>query len=153
MSKHTAFNAAAAAGRVLMSIIFLLSGFQKLTKFSGTAVYMASQGLPVPDLAALVAIVVECIGGLFVLVGFQTRVVGLVLAVWCIATALVAHTNFSDANQMIHFLKNLAMAGGFLQLAAFGGGAWSTDFRLARARRARISLADGRIRHGLHGHQ
>jgi putative oxidoreductase len=116
-----------------MSVIFLLSGFQKLTAFTGTAAYMASRGLPMPDLAALVAIVVECVGGLLVLVGYQTRVVGLVLAGWCIATALVAHTNFSDANQMIHFLKNLAMAGGFLQLLAFGGGAWSADFRSVRA--------------------
>ncbi len=78
---HAAPNAAAAAGRVLMSIIFLLSGFQKLARFSGTAAYMASQGLPAPDLAALVAIVVECIGGLLVLIGYRTRVVGLVLAV------------------------------------------------------------------------
>jgi putative oxidoreductase len=129
---HAAPNAAAAAGRVLMSIIFLLSGFQKLGGFSGTAAYMASEGLPAPDLAALVAIVVECVGGLLVLIGYRTRVVGLVLAVWCIATALIAHTNFADPNQMVHFLKNLAMAGGFLQLAAFGGGAWSIDFRSVR---------------------
>jgi putative oxidoreductase len=130
---HAASNAAAATGRVLMSIIFLLSGFQKLGGFSGTAAYMASEGLPAPDLAALVAIVVECIGGLLVLLGYRTRVVGLVLAVWCIVTALIAHTNFADPNQMVHFLKNLAMAGGFLQLAAFGGGAWSIDFRSVRA--------------------
>jgi len=130
---HAAPNAAAAAGRAMMSIIFLLSGFQKLTAFSGTAAYMAGQGLPAPDLAALVAIVVECIGGLLVLIGYRTRVVGLVLAVWCIATALIAHTNFADPNQMVHFLKNLAMAGGFLQLAAFGGGTWSIDFRSVRA--------------------
>jgi putative oxidoreductase len=129
---HAAPNAAAAAGRVLMSIIFLLSGFQKLSGFSGTAAYMASEGLPAPELAALVAIVVECIGGLLVLIGYRTRVVGLVLAVWCIATALIAHNNFADPNQVVHFLKNLAMAGGFLQLAAFGGGAWSIDFRSVR---------------------
>jgi putative oxidoreductase len=132
MSTPTATNVAAAVGRVLMSVIFLLSGFQKLTEFSGTAGYMASRGLPVPDLAALVAIVVECIGGLLVLVGYQTRVAGLVLAIWCIATALVAHTNFGDGNQMIHFLKNLAMAGGFLQLVAFGGGTWTIDPRSVR---------------------
>jgi putative oxidoreductase len=132
MSNHTATNAAAAVGRVLMSVIFLLSGFQKLAEFSGTAAYMASRGLPEPDVAAVVAIVVECIGGLFVLVGYQTRLAGLVLAIWCIATALVAHTNFGDGNQMIHFLKNLAMAGGFLQLLAFGGGVWSIDSRSVR---------------------
>jgi len=86
-------SAAAAAGRLLMSIIFLLSGFQKLGGFSGTVAYMASLNLPLPELAAIVAIVVECVGGLLLLVGYQTRAVGLVLAVWCVATALVAHIN------------------------------------------------------------
>jgi uncharacterized membrane protein YphA (DoxX/SURF4 family) len=60
-------------------------------------------------------------------IGYQTRTTALVLAAWSVATALVAHTHFSDPNQMINFLKNLAMAGGFLQLFAFGGGAWSVD--------------------------
>jgi len=73
-------NAAAALGRLLLSVIFLWSGFQKLGAFGGTVAYMASQGLPVPELAALVAIVVECVGGILVLVGYQTRLVGLVMA-------------------------------------------------------------------------
>jgi putative oxidoreductase len=120
-------SAAAAGGRLLMSVIFLLSGFQKLSGFGGTVEYMAGEGLPVPELAATVAIVVECVGGLLVLVGYQTRAVGLVLAVWCVVTALVAHRNFSDPDQEIHFLKNLVMCGGFLQLFAFGGGGWSLD--------------------------
>ena len=72
---------------------------------------MASLGLPVPEVAALVAIGVECVGGLPVLVGYQTRLVGLVMAGWCIATALVAHAHFGDQNQTVHFLKNLAMSG------------------------------------------
>jgi putative oxidoreductase len=110
-----------------MSVILLWSGFRKLTGFSGTVAYMASQNLPAPELAALVAIAVECIGGLLVLAGYRTRVAALILAVWCVATALVAHAHFNDLNQTIHFLKNLAMAGGFLQLLAFGAGAWSVD--------------------------
>ena len=122
-------NAAAALGRLLLSVIFLWSGFQKLGGFDGTVAYMASQGLPVPELAALVAILVECLGGILVLLGYQTRLVGLVMAGWCIATALVAHTHFGDQNQTVHFLKNLAMSGGFLQLVAFGAGAWSLDAR------------------------
>lgn len=122
-------NAAAALGRLLLSVIFLWSGFQKLAAFGGTVGYMASLGLPVPELAALVAIGVECVGGILVLVGYQTRLVGLVMAGWCIATALVAHAHFGDQNQTVHFLKNLAMSGGFLQLVAFGAGAWSLDAR------------------------
>jgi putative oxidoreductase len=122
-------DAAAALGRILLSVIFLLGGFQKLAGFSGTAAYMGSMGLPFPELAAIVAIVVECAGSILLVIGYQTRLVGLVLALWCIATALVAHTQFADQNQMIHFLKNVAMAGGFLQVAAFGAGAWSLDAR------------------------
>ena len=75
-------NAAAALGRLLLSVIFLWSGFQKLAAFGGTVGYMASLGLPVPELAALVAIGVECVGGILVLVGYQTRLVGLVMAGW-----------------------------------------------------------------------
>jgi putative oxidoreductase len=120
-------NAAATGGRLLMSVIFLLSGFEKLIGFGDTVAYMASLGLPLPTLAAIVAVLVECVGGLLVLIGCQTRAAALVLAAWSVATALVAHTHFSDPNQMINFLKNLAMAGGFLQLFAFGGGAWSVD--------------------------
>jgi putative oxidoreductase len=122
-------SAAAAAGRLLMSIIFLLSGFQKLGGFNGTVGYMASLNLPLPELAAIVAIVVECVGGLLVLVGYQTRGVGLGLAAWCVATALVAHSHIGEPEQAINFLKNLAMCGGFLQLVAFGGGKWSLDAR------------------------
>ena len=123
-------DAAAVTGRILLAIIFLFSGFQKLTGFGDTVGYMAQEGLPLPFLAALVAVIVECVGGILLVVGWQTRLVGLVMAGWTIATALVAHTNFADPDQMIHFLKNVAIAGGFLQLVAFGGGAWSLDGRL-----------------------
>ena len=122
---------ASAVGRVLMSVIFILAGLQKLAGFSGTAGYMGSLGLPLPEVAVIVAIIVEIIGGVLVLVGYRTRIVGLVLAVWCLVTALIAHTHFSDPAQAVNFLKNLAMAGGFLQLFAYGGGAWSIDGRAA----------------------
>jgi putative oxidoreductase len=98
-------NAAATGGRLLMSVIFLLSGLEKLIGFGGTVAYMASQGLPLPMLAAIVAVVVECVGGLLVLIGYQTRTTTLVLAAWSVATALLAHAHFSDPNQMINFLK------------------------------------------------
>ena len=128
-------DAAAFLGRLLLCVIFVVSGFQKLAEFSGTVAFMGSEGLPLPLLAAIVAVLVECLGGVALIVGYQTRLTGIVLAVWCIATALVAHRNFGDQDQMIHFMKNIAMAGGFLQLVAFGAGAWSLD-----ARRSTIAL-------------
>lgn len=132
-------SVAAAAGRFLMSIIFLLGGLQKAEGFSDTVAYMVSQGLPMPEVAAVIAILVECLGGLLVLIGYHTRVLGLALAVWCLATGLIAHAHFSDPNQIAHFLKNLAMGGGFLLLFAFGAGGWSVD--------ARSATRSGRARH------
>jgi putative oxidoreductase len=120
-------DAAAAFGRVLLSVLFLMSGFQKLAGYGGTVGYMGSVGLPFPELAAVVAILVECVGGILLVIGYQARLAGLVLALWCVATGLVAHSQFADQNQMVHFLKNIAMAGGFLQLFAFGAGGWSVD--------------------------
>lgn len=127
-------DAFAAVGRLLLSIIFLLGGFQKLAAVSGTAAYMGSLGVPFPVLATSVAIVIEILGGILTLVGYRARLAGLIMGLWCIATALVAHRNLSDPDQMLHLLKNIAMAGGFLQLVAFGAGAWSLDrWRFNRA--------------------
>jgi putative oxidoreductase len=128
----TAMNGAALLGRVLLALIFILSGFQKLVEFDGTVGFMGAEGLPLPILATIVAIIVECVGGILLVIGYHTRLIGIVLAAWCIATALVAHRDFSNQDQMIHFLKNVAMAGGFLQLAAFGAGRWSLDARASR---------------------
>ena len=119
-------DGAALLGRLLLAVIFILSGFQKLVDFNGTVAFMA---LPVPVLATIVAVIVECVGGILLIIGYQTRPTGMVMAVWCIATALVAHRDFGNPDQMIHFLKNVAMAGGFLQLVAFGAGAWGIDGR------------------------
>ena len=114
-------------GRILLAVIFLLSGFGKLTAISGTAAYFGAMGLPVPTVTAVVVGLIELLGGLAVLVGFQTRIAAWVLAVFTIATALVAHTGWADQNQMIHFLKNVAITGGFLLLASSGAGAYSID--------------------------
>jgi len=137
-------SVAAAAGRLLMSIIFVLAGLQKLGTAGYTVAYMASHGLPAPALATAVAIVVECVGGALVLAGYQARRVGLLLAIWCVVTAVIGHSQVADPNQMAHFLKNLAVAGGFLLLFAFGPGAWSIDARTARghSRRSRIPGVD-----------
>ncbi|MBZ9741316.1 MULTISPECIES: DoxX family protein [unclassified Mesorhizobium] len=114
-------------GRILLAVIFLLSGFGKLTAISGTAAYFGGLGLPVPTATAVIVGLIELLGGLAVLVGFQTRIAAWVLAVFTIATGLVAHTGWADQMQMIQFLKNVAITGGFLLLASSGAGAYSID--------------------------
>ena len=114
-------------GRVLLAVIFLLSGFGKLTAISGTAGYFGALGLPVPTVTAVLVGLIELLGGLAILVGFQTRVAAWILAIFTIATGLVAHTGWADQAQMIQFLKNLAISGGFLLLASSGAGAYSID--------------------------
>ena len=114
-------------GRILLAVIFLLSGFGKLSAISGTAAYFGGLGLPLPTVTAVVVGLIELLGGLAILVGFQTRIAAWVLAVFTVATGLVAHTGWADQMQMIQFLKNLAITGGFLLLASSGAGAYSID--------------------------
>jgi putative oxidoreductase len=121
----------ALVGRVLMSAIFIWGGYQKLMDAAGTKAEIAGLGVPFPDIVWMVAVVVELVGGLALLLGVQTRLVALVLAVWCIATAWVAHSNFADPDMQIHFMKNVAMAGGFIVIAVFGGGAYTVERALA----------------------
>lgn len=116
-------------GRILLSIIFILAGFGKLTAIAGTAQYFASYNLPAPTALAILAGLVELVAGLAVLVGFKTRIAAYLLALFCVASALVAHMDWADAMQLINFQKNLAMAGGFLVLAAYGPGSISIDGR------------------------
>ena len=116
-------------GRILIATIFLLSSLSKLTAPSATIGYIASAGLPAPTLAYGVALATELGGGLLLVLGYRTRLVAAALAVFAIATALGFHHDFADQNQFTHFFKNLAMAGGLLQVVAFGGGALSVDAR------------------------
>src|SRR5262249_47487126 len=96
----------------------------------------AKQGLPMVEAAWVLAVVVELGGGVLILVGLFTRPVALVLAVWCVATALVAHTNLADRAQEIQFFKNMGLTGGVLDVAAFGARAWSLDAWRERSRDA-----------------
>jgi putative oxidoreductase len=98
-------------------------------KFDGTVDYIASTGLPMAYAGAIVAIIVEVIGGLCILFGFQTRFAALVVAIFSVAAAFAFHSNFADPMQKINFFKNLAIAGGLLQIFAFGAGPISIDRR------------------------
>ncbi len=124
----------AAAGRVLIAVLFLLSGLGKIAAPAMTQGYIASAGLPAPLLGYLIAIIVEVGGGLLLVIGYQTRIVALVLAAFALAAGLAFHRDFADQNQMIHFLKNIAIAGGLLQVAAFGAGSLSLDARRTQRR-------------------
>ncbi|WP_114391549.1 DoxX family protein [Oleisolibacter albus] len=122
------------AGRVLLAAIFLSSGLSKLTGWDGSLAYVAAAGLPLPPALLLAAaIVTELGGGLALVAGFQTRAAALVLAGFSVVTAVLFHNYWAVADaqmatvQSIMFWKNLAMAGGFLQVAAFGPGAVALD--------------------------
>lgn len=116
--------------RIFLALLFIVGGFGKLAGGpAGFAGYLGSLGFPAPLVFAWATIAVEALGGLAILVGFKTRVAAYVLAAFCIGTALVAHFDFADQNQMTQFLKNLGLAGGFLLLAGTGAGAISVDGR------------------------
>jgi putative oxidoreductase len=118
-------NAAALAGRFLLSLIFIIGGFNKIAGYAGTAAYMARMG--VPSILLPLVILTELGGGLLVLVGYQTKIVSLLMAGFALLSGLLFHLKLGDAADMIQFWKNVAIAGGFLSLTAFGGGGWSLD--------------------------
>src|SRR5882757_8215294 len=120
------------AGRLLIGLPFAMSGLGKLAATGPTTEMIRAAGLPLPALALVVAIVVESGGGLLLVAGFRARIVAAALALFSLATAVSFHSNFADQNQMIHFLKNVMMTGGLLQIVAFGAGALSMDNRSAR---------------------
>jgi putative oxidoreductase len=117
------------AGRLLIGLPFAMSGLSKLAAIGPTTDMIRAAGLPLPPLALALSVTVEVGGGLLLVAGFQARIVAGVLALFSLATAFSFHSNFADQNQMIHFLKNVMMAGGLLQIVAFGAGALSVDNR------------------------
>jgi putative oxidoreductase len=122
-------STAALIGRLFMAAIFLISGYGKAVAAGGTIAYIEAAGLPAPALAYAVALIVEIGGGLLLIAGYQTRLVAAMLAAFTLAAAAGFHADFGDQNQTIHFLKNVAMAGGLLQLVAFGAGRLGLDAR------------------------
>jgi putative oxidoreductase len=122
----------ALVGRVLLGLIFVISGWGKLTGFAGAAGYIAGKGLPMPELLAGLAVAIELGGGLALVVGFKARWAALAIAVFLVVISPIFH-NFWDApaaqamNQQIHFMKNVAILGGMLMVMAFGPGRFSID--------------------------
>ena len=115
------------AGRVLIAIMFVLSGFGKIAAYEGTQGYMEAFGLPGALLAP--TILFEILAGLAIIIGWQTRLVALALAGFTLLTAIVFHSDFGDQIQTVIFLKNVSISGGFLFLVANGAGAYSLDNR------------------------
>jgi putative oxidoreductase len=132
------------AGRLLIGLPFAMSGLGKLAAYGPTTEMIGAVGLPVPPLAFAVAVAVELGGGLLLIAGSRVRLIAIALALFSLATAVSFHSNFADQNQMIHFLKNIMIAGGLLQIAAFGAGAISIDNRLSKGRAAIANVAPAR---------
>jgi putative oxidoreductase len=118
--------------RVLLMVLFVLFGWSKLTGFSGTVEHMAATGAPVPELSAVIAVVMEFVVGLALVLGFYARPLALAMAAYTLGTALIGHhfwtmTGAAAANNMIHFYKNLSIIGGLLFLTVTGPGKYSLD--------------------------
>ena len=125
-------------GRILLAAIFLISGCFKIMGYSQIVGYAAAKGLPLASVAIVCAIVVEFLGGIGVLLGFKTRIAAWLLFLYLIPATLVFHNfwklqGMEQQDSMIHFLKNLAIMGGLLILAANGPGAYSVDERSTKA--------------------
>jgi putative oxidoreductase len=122
--------------RILLVALLIISGFGILAAPDGFAGFMGAIGLPAPTLVTWLVIAVKIVGGLAVLVGFQTRYAAYALAAFCVGSALLGHMNFADQAEFNSFFKNLAMAGGLLALSVSGPGALSVDGRRSGSRLA-----------------
>ena len=118
---------AAPAGRILISLMFVTSGFSKISGYTATQGYMEAMGVPGVILPLVIA--VELLGGLAVMLGWHTRIAAFLLAGFSLLSAVLFHANFGDQMQMIMFMKNISIAGGFLMIVALGGGAYALDNR------------------------
>jgi putative oxidoreductase len=116
---------AAPVGRILISLMFVTSGASKISAYSATQGYMDAMG--VPGALLPLVIVLELFGGLAVMVGWNTRIAAFLLAGFSLLSAFLFHANFGDQMQMIMFMKNISIAGGFLMIVSLGGGAFSFD--------------------------
>jgi putative oxidoreductase len=125
MNKEMINNVSTLAGRVLISFLFIMAGYNKIGGYEGTQGYMESMGVPGWLLPLVIG--VELIGGLAVLVGYQTKIAAFLLAGFTFLTAVIFHSDFSQQMQMILFTKNLAITGAFLLLFVHGPGQWALN--------------------------
>ena len=116
-------------GRIFLATIFLFEGINKIFNYEGTIEYMES--FNVPEFLAIPTIILEILFPLLLIIGYQTKLSALVLAIFTLATALIFHTDFTNQMQLISFLKNFAIAGGFLILFINGAGKYSLDHKLS----------------------
>jgi len=116
-------------GRVFISLIFLLSGFSKISNYEGTIGWMES--LAVPGIFLIPAIVLEIIAPIFIIIGYKVKISATLLSLFCVATAIIFHNDFSNQMQFISFMKNIALAGGFLFLVINGAKDFSLDKKLS----------------------
>jgi putative oxidoreductase len=122
-------------GRLFIGLPFMMSGLSKLSAYGATIGLIASSKLPLPPpLAYVGAVTVEIGCGLLMVIGNRARMAAIILALFCLATAAFFHTDFADPNQTFHFIKNLIMTGGLLQVATYGAGALSIDNRRSNNR-------------------
>jgi putative oxidoreductase len=143
MASHLT-QAAALAGRLLLAAIFLHEAWSKLTGYSGALAYMQAFGVPGELLPLAIAVELGC--GALIAFGYYTRTAALVLALFCVATAVLFHTKLGDRNQLLHFEKDLAIAGGLLVLVAHGAGAWALDALRGGSRMGgKLQQSDGAI--------
>lgn len=124
---QTLQSLSAPIGRILIALIFVFSGIGKIGQYAGTQAYMDSVGVPGFLLPAVIAL--EILGGLAIILGWHTRLAAFLLAGFSLLSAILFHSNFGDQMQMIMFLKNLALAGGFLMIVSHGAGPYSIDNR------------------------
>ena len=119
-------------GRILFAALFLPAGISKIVGFEGTVGLIASKGAPIPEVAATIAIIIEIAGGLALILGFKARWAALALAIFTLVATLIFHNYWTlpadkQMMQQLMFMKNIAIIGGLLTLAAWGAGSWSID--------------------------
>ena len=117
-------------GRIFISIVFLLSGFHKIGNYEGTVGWMESFGLP--GFLLIPAIILEIVGPILIIIGYQTRIAAGALSLFCLATAIIFHNDFSDQMQLTSFLKNIALAGGFLFILVNGTRDFSIEKKFSK---------------------
>ena len=123
-------NIADLIGRILISALFLLNGIFKINNYDGTIGWMESFGMP--EILLIPAIILEVLGPILIIVGYQTRIAAVLLSLFCVATAIIFHNDFTDQMQFTSFLKNIALAGGFLILFTNGAKGLSLDSKFKK---------------------